>query len=83
MFIHSIKYIIDKLSIFVRKKCEYKTCVREEPILYFTCLIKQGDQKYDHPFLQGLSFRGVTWTFGILVLLCKPNVECKEICGSD
>ena len=58
--------VINKYSIFLRKKCpQYKTlCVyyfqggTREPINYSDMPNKQGDEKFDHPCPQGLSFRG-------------------------
>ena len=54
--------------MFVRITCpQYKTlCVyysqggTREPIIYFHMSNKQGDQKFDHPCPQGLSFCGQT-----------------------
>ena len=57
MFIHSIKYIIDKLSIFVRKKCcEYKTCVKGGTYTLFHMPNKTGGSKIWPPFSAGSFF---------------------------
>ena len=57
MFIHSIKYIIDKLSIFVRKKCcEYKTCVKGGTYTLFHMPNKRGGSKIWPPFSAGPFF---------------------------
>ena len=53
-----------------------------EPINYYYMPNKQGDQKFDHSCPQGHSFRDKGEHL-ILVLLCKANLECKEICASD
>ena len=54
--------VINKYSIFVTKTCpQHKTCVyyfqrsTRKPKITLTCLI-MGDQKFDHPHPQGLSF---------------------------
>ena len=74
----------------LEKKCpQFETlCVyysqwgTRKPINYCHVPNKQGDQKFDHPCPQGLSFvdRGEHL---ILVLLYKTNLECQEIPTSD
>ena len=74
--------------MFVRITCpQYKTlCVyysqggTREPIIYFHMSNKQGDQKFDHPCPQGLSFCGQTWKFDIGLIMQSKSRTQRNLC---
>ena len=81
--------VIDKYSIFFRKKCpQHKTScvyysqrVTGEPIT-LTYLINRGIRSLITVIHSAFFFVNKDGHL-ILVLLCKTNLECKEICNSE